>query len=153
MDNAQTSAVNTAISFLPSSEESSKFRYSDEELNEFRKIVQRKLQGAEAYAASLKESLSGMFGEKLDTSRSFKPYEDPQSVYQKEETEKALSEQEALILKLRAASVRIENKTYGICRETGQLIPKERLRAVPHATLSIQGKKEEKKLPQKGSRR
>lgn len=154
MENNTLSAVNTVISFSSNfPQESPKIRYSDTELNEFKKVILKKLEGAEIYYQALKESLQGTFGESLDTSPIFKPYQDASSVYEKEQLGKTFSEQEILILKLNAALVRIEQKNYGICRETGQLIPKERLRAVPHATLSIQGKKEEKKTPKWSNRR
>ena len=80
-----------------------------------------------------------------DTSPTYKVLEEGASTLSKEETTRLASRQLKFIQNLQAALVRIENKTYGICRETGKLIPKERLRAVPHATLSIEAKQQGKK--------
>ncbi len=80
-----------------------------------------------------------------DTSPTFKVMEEGASTLGKEETGQLAQRQMKFIQHLQAALVRIENKTYGICRETGKLIPKERLRAVPHATLSIEAKEGSKK--------
>lgn len=137
------------------SKESEKIRYSDSELNEFKKIIIEKREGAKAYADALRDSLKGTFSESLDTHQTFKPYQDAPAVVGKEQTEKDLAGQELLILKLNAALVRIEQKNYGICRETGKLIPKARLVAVPHATLSIEGKEIQERVlsKQNGSRR
>ena len=79
-----------------------------------------------------------------DTSPTFKPFEEGSETMSKEANAQLAARQEKFIRDLRNALVRIENKTYGVCRETGKLIPKERLRAVPHATLSIEAKQGKK---------
>jgi len=81
----------------------------------------------------------------MDTSPTFKVLEEGAATLSKEESGRLAQRQMKFIQHLQAALVRIENKTYGICRETGKLIPKERLRAVPHATLSIEAKNDNKK--------
>ena len=120
---------------------SEKTRYSDQELEEFRAIILDKLTKAEHDYALLKLSLTNMDGnDTTDTSPTFKVLEEGASTLSKEEAGRLAQRQMKFIQHLQAALVRIENKTYGICRETGKLIPKERLRAVPHATLSIEAK-------------
>ncbi|HON18318.1 MAG TPA: TraR/DksA C4-type zinc finger protein [Salinivirgaceae bacterium] len=123
-----------------------KTRYSDEELAEFKKIILEKLEIAKRDYEELKASLSHLDGnDTQDTSPTFKSMEDGTSMLSREETSKLAQRQLQFIQNLQAALVRIENKTYGICRETGKLIPKERLMAVPHATLSIEAKNAQKK--------
>ncbi|GAT61966.1 TraR/DksA family transcriptional regulator [Paludibacter jiangxiensis] len=118
-----------------------KTRYSDAELEEFRAIIMEKLGKAEHDYELLKLSLTNMDGnDTTDTSPTFKVLEEGASTLSKEEAGRLAQRQMKFIQHLQAALVRIENKTYGICRETGKLIPKERLRAVPHATLSIEAK-------------
>jgi DnaK suppressor protein len=118
-----------------------KTRYSDAELEEFRAIIMDKLGKAEHDYELLKLSLTNMDGnDTTDTSPTFKVLEEGASTLSKEEAGRLAQRQMKFIQHLQAALVRIENKTYGICRETGKLIPKERLRAVPHATLSIEAK-------------
>ncbi|MBP1640123.1 MAG: putative DnaK suppressor protein [Bacteroidetes bacterium] len=118
-----------------------KTRYSDVELEEFRAIIMDKLEKAEHDYELLKLSLTNMDGnDTTDTSPTFKVFEEGASTLSKEEAGRLAQRQMKFIQHLQAALVRIENKTYGICRETGKLIPKERLRAVPHATLSIEAK-------------
>lgn len=118
-----------------------KTRYSDAELEEFRAIIMDKLEKAEHDYELLKLSLTNMDGnDTTDTSPTFKVLEEGASTLSKEEAGRLAQRQMKFIQHLQAALVRIENKTYGICRETGILIPKERLRAVPHATLSIEAK-------------
>jgi DnaK suppressor protein len=118
-----------------------KTRYSDAELEEFRAIIMEKLGKAEHDYELLKLSLTNMDGNDIsDTSPTFKVLEEGASTLSKEEAGRLAQRQMKFIQHLQAALVRIENKTYGICRETGKLIPKERLRAVPHATLSIEAK-------------
>ena len=118
-----------------------KTRYSDAELEEFRAIIMDKLGKAEHDYELLKLSLTNMGGnDTTDTSPTFKVLEEGASTLSKEEAGRLAQRQMKFIQHLQAALVRIENKTYGICRETGKLIPKERLRAVPHATLSIEAK-------------
>ncbi len=120
---------------------SEKTRYSDPELEEFRAIILDKLAKAEHDFELLKLSLTNMDGnDTTDTSPTFKVLEEGASTLSKEEAGRLAQRQMKFIQHLQAALVRIENKTYGICRETGKLIPKERLRAVPHATLSIEAK-------------
>lgn len=123
-----------------------KTRYSDEELEEFKAIILEKLEKATRDYDQLKKSLQSLDGNDIqDTSPTFKMIDEGASILTKEESGKLAERQEKFIQHLKDALVRIENKTYGICRETGKLISKERLRAVPHATLSIDAKKEEKK--------
>jgi len=118
-----------------------KNRYSDEELEEFKQIILEKLENArrdlkmltEAFANSNEHDIS-------DTSPTFKVLEEGYQVNSKEENSKLAARQDKFITALENALVRIENKTYGICRVTGKLISKERLRIVPHATLSIEAK-------------
>ena len=119
-----------------------KTRYSDAELEEFRAIIMEKLELAQRDYELLKASLTGADGNDTDdTSPTYKVLEEGANTLSKEETTRQLK----FIQGLQAALVRIENKTYGICRETGKLIPAERLRAVPHATLSIEAKNNGKK--------
>lgn len=122
-----------------------KNRYSDEELQEFKQIILEKLEKAQRDYDTLKNTLSHTDGnDTLDTSPSFKVLEEGAMVLSREETGKLAQRQQKFIQHLKAALVRIENKTYGVCRETGKLIQKERLRAVPHATLSIEAKNNQK---------
>lgn len=122
-----------------------KTRYSDEELQEFKELILNKLEKARKDYDILKASLSGSDGNDIaDTSPTFKVLEEGASVLSKEEAGRLAQRQAKFIAHLEAALVRIENKTYGICRATGKLIPKERLMAVPHATLSIEAKESEK---------
>ena len=120
-----------------------KTRYSDAELEEFRAIIMEKLELAQRDYDRLKSSIMNKDGN--DTSPTYKVLEEGANTLSKEETTRLAARQLKFIQGLQAALVRIENKTYGICRETGKLIPKERLRAVPHATLSIEAKNEGKK--------
>ncbi len=126
-------------------ENTDKKRYSDEELQEFKQLILEKLEKAENEYEILKNTLAhNDSNDVLDTSPTFKVLEEGANVLSREETGKLAQRQEKFIQHLKAALVRIENKTYGICRETGKLIQKERLRAVPHATLSIDAKKNQK---------
>ncbi len=123
-----------------------KTRYTDAELEEFRQIINEKLEKAQKDYDLLRKSLSNLDGNDVaDTSPTFKVLEEGASTLSKEEAGRLAQRQMKFIQHLQAALVRIENKTYGICRETGKLIPKERLRAVPHATLSIEAKANGKK--------
>ena len=116
-------------------------RYSDKELAEFKELILDKLKEAEADYDLLKNTLSNRDNHGTDdTSPTFKLLEDGSSVMSKEETAQLASRQEKYIISLRNALIRIENKSYGVCRVTGKLIPKERLRSVPHATLGIDAK-------------
>src|SRR5512136_2648396 len=120
---------------------SEKTRYSDEELEEFRVIILDKLEKAKRDFDLLKSAITqSESNDTQDTSPTFKVLEEGAATLSKEEAGKLAQRQQKFIQHLQAALVRIENKTYGICRESGKLIPKERLRAVPHATLSIDAK-------------
>jgi DnaK suppressor protein len=116
-------------------------RYSDKELLEFKELILEKLKEAQMDFDLLKQTLSNADNHGTDdTSPSFKLLEDGSDVLSKEETAQLAIRQEKYIVNLKNALMRIENKTYGICRVTGKLIPKERLRSVPHATLGIDAK-------------
>ncbi len=116
-------------------------RYSDKELAEFKKLILEKLKEAQTDYDLLKQTLSNEDNHGTDdTSPSFKLLEDGSDVMSKEETAQLAIRQEKYIVNLKNALIRIENKAYGICRVTGKLIPKERLRSVPHATLGIEAK-------------
>lgn len=116
-------------------------KYSDKELVEFKEIILGKLEEAQRDYELLKSTLSHKDDHGTDdTSPTFKLLEDGSDVMSKEETAQLASRQEKYIQSLQNALIRIENKSYGICRITGKLIPKERLRSVPHATTSIEGK-------------
>jgi len=130
-------------------EENTKLRYSDEDLAEFKQIILEKLEAAKAEYNTLRQVVTHMGSNDIeDTSPSFKTIEDDgASQLSKEEASQLAQRQYKFIQNLEAALVRIENKTYGICRESGQLIPKERLRLVPHATLTVEAKE---KLSKKG---
>jgi RNA polymerase-binding transcription factor DksA len=118
-----------------------KTRYSDAELAEFKEIILEKLATAQKDYEALKASLTNMDGnDTSDTSPTFKVLEEGAATMSKEEAGRLAQRQMKFIQHLQAALVRVENKTYGVCRETGQLIPKERLRAVPHATLTVDAK-------------
>ncbi|HPT14377.1 MAG TPA: TraR/DksA family transcriptional regulator [Bacteroidales bacterium] len=122
-------------------EEKAKTRYSDEELEEFRQIILEKLEKARRDLQLLTEAYTNSNdNDTMDTSPTFKVLEEGYQVMSKEENSRLASRQEKFIQNLENALVRIENKTYGICRATGKLISKERLRSVPHATLSIEAK-------------
>ncbi|MDE7411533.1 MAG: TraR/DksA C4-type zinc finger protein [Paramuribaculum sp.] len=117
---------------------SEKTRYSDEELQEFKELILAKLEKAQRDYDLLKADVTNTEGNDVaDTSPTFKVLEEGTTTLNKEESGRLAERQLKFIRHLQAALIRIENKTYGICRETGKLIPKERLRAVPHATLSI----------------
>jgi len=118
-----------------------KNRYSDQELAEFKELISQKLEKARKDYEILKSSIThSESNDTEDTSPTFKVLEEGASTLSKEESGKLALRQQKFIQHLEAALVRIENKSYGICRETGKLIPKERLLAVPHATLSIEAK-------------
>ena len=117
-----------------------KERYSDEELAEFKELVLSKLEVANREYSELRATMRNGDNSDRDTAPIFKNMEDGAETLNREELGLQASRLEKFIKGLQGALVRIENKTYGICRETGKLIPKERLRAVPHATLSIEAK-------------
>ena len=123
-----------------------KTRYTDEELEEFKQIILAKLEQARKDYEQLRAGVSNSEGNDVsDTSPTFKVLEEGAATLSKEESGRLAQRLMKFIQNLQAALIRIENKTYGVCRETGKLIPKERLRAVPHATLSIEAKMNEKK--------
>ncbi len=112
-----------------------KTRYSDEELQEFKKLILEKIEVAKTSYDQLMQRIQ------TDESRnSFNMLEEGAATMEQEEASQRAARQLDFIKKLQAALVRIENKTYGVCRVTGKLIPKGRLLAVPHATLSVEGK-------------
>lgn len=118
-----------------------KTKYSDAELEEFRTIINEKLEKAKKDYEALKATIMNADGNDVtDTSPTFKVLEEGAATLSKEEAGRLAQRQMKFIQSLQAALIRIENGTYGVCRETGKLIPKERLRAVPHATLSIEAK-------------
>ena len=116
-------------------------RYSDEELEEFRALILDKLAVAKKDYETLMDQLTNRKGNGVDdTTPTFHALEEGAATQFKEATMNMAARTQKFIKGLEAALIRIDNKTYGICRETGRLIPKERLRAVPHATLSIEAK-------------
>lgn len=122
-------------------ENTEKTRYGDAELQEFKEIILEKLKVAKEELSSLAKSLSNPNSNGTDdTAGTFKTLEDGSATLEKEQINQLAARQKKFIDNLEAALVRIENKTYGICRETGKLIQKERLRAVPHTTLSMEAK-------------
>ena len=123
-----------------------KTRYTDEELEEFRSIINEKLDLAKRDYDQMMRVLMNQDGNDVDdTSPTYKVLEEGSATQSKEEIITMAARQQKFIQGLKAALVRIENKTYGIDRLTGKLIPKERLRAVPHATLSVESKMMEHK--------
>jgi len=122
-----------------------KTRYTDEELLEFKEIILMKIDKAKKDYDLLKHTITHEeSNDTQDTSPTFKVLEEGAATLSKEEAGKLAQRQLKFIQHLQAALIRIENKTYGICRETGKLISKERLRAVPHATLSIEAKQRQR---------
>lgn len=122
-------------------ESTEKTRYSDAELQEFKELILDKLSAAKAELLILTNTLSNPNGNGTDdTAGTFKVLEDGSATLEKENINQLAARQKKFIDNLENALIRIENKTYGICRETGKLIQKERLRAVPHATLSMEAK-------------
>ena len=123
-----------------------KTRYSDEELEEFRGIINEKLKLARRdYNQMMKTLMNAEVNDVDDTSPTYNVLEEGIATQTKEELIQQASRLQKFIQGLEAAIVRIENKTYGVDRITGELIPKERLRAVPHATLSVASKNARKK--------
>ncbi|MDO5509893.1 MAG: TraR/DksA C4-type zinc finger protein [Weeksellaceae bacterium] len=116
-------------------------RYSDAELLEFREIIEDKIAKAERDLELIRESfINDKNNGTDDTSPTFKAFEEGSETMSKEQNAQLAGRQEKFLRDLRNALIRIENKTYGICRVTGKLINKERLKLVPHATLSIEAK-------------
>jgi RNA polymerase-binding transcription factor DksA len=122
-------------------ETTEKTRYSEADLAEFKGLLLDKLRSAKEELNALATSLSSPNANGTDdTAGTYKTLEDGSATLEKEQINQLAARQKKFIEQLEAALVRIENKTYGICRETGKLIPKERLRAVPHTTLSMEAK-------------
>lgn len=138
-DHVNTSGFSTATKSV---------RYSDEELKDFQQIILTKLNEATIDFALLKETLSGENDHGTDdTSPTFKLLEDASDISSKEETALHAMRLQKFIEQLQNALVRIENKTYGVCSVSGKLIPKERLKSVPHTTKSVDAKIESSKTP------
>lgn len=118
-----------------------KIRYSDKELQEFKELILAKLEKSKKDFELLKNMVVRSNENDIeDTAGTFKSLEENSEATSKEDLARLADRQMKFISNLEGALMRIENKTYGICRETGKLIPKERLRAVPHATLSMEAK-------------
>lgn len=118
-----------------------KTHYTDEELQEFKELILAKLEKAQKEYERLRETVNNGDGnDTSDTAHTFKALEEGADTLEKEHAARMAERQRQFISHLQSALVRIENKTYGICRVTGKLIPKERLMAVPHATLSVEAK-------------
>lgn len=124
-------------------QEAGKTRYSDEELEEFRVLIQKKLDKANQQLAFYTEQLSDM-ADSADAK--IKGLDDGIGTAENERLSNMAARQRKHIQHLENALIRIQNKVYGVCRVTGQLISKERLKAVPHATLSIEAKQNRKKV-------
>ena len=121
-------------------------RYSDADLKEFKELIQSKIEKAEKDLALIRESfINDQNNGTDDTSPTFKAFEEGAETLSKEQNAILAGRQEKFVRDLKNALIRIENKTYGICRVTGNLIGKDRLRAVPHATLSIEAKNKQRK--------
>jgi len=121
--------------------ESLQVRYSDTELAEFKEIILKKIEKAQADLELIKSAyMNDLNNGTDDTSPTFKAFEEGSETLSKEANSQLAIRQEKFIRDLRNALVRIENKTYGICRVTGKLIEKERLKLVPHATMSMEAK-------------
>ena len=124
---------------------SEKTHYTDEELEEFKAIILEKMALAKREYDQIMDELTHRSRHgRDDTMPTYKVLEEGSSTQTKEELTNMAARQQKFIQGLQAALMRIENKTYGICRVTGKLIPKERLRAVPHATLTIEAKMAQK---------
>ncbi len=123
----------------------SKERYSDKDLNEFKKLIQEKIEKAQHDLELIKSAYMNDHNNGTDdTSPTFKAFDEGSAVMSKESNSQLAIRQEKFIRDLKNALIRIENKTYGICRVTGKLINKKRLELVPHATLSIEAKNMQK---------
>lgn len=122
-----------------------KTRYTEEELQEFKELILQKLAKAQDEFEHLRETIMNDGNDATDTARTFNALEEGANTLEKETAARMAERQRKFIQNLQAALVRIENGTYGICRITGKLIPKERLRAVPHATTTIDAKLAEHK--------
>jgi RNA polymerase-binding transcription factor DksA len=121
-----------------------KAKYSDEDLQEFKGIIEKKIERAESDLALLQSAYKNDANNGTDdTLSSFKSFDEGSDVMSKEANVQLAIRQEKFLRDLKNALMRIENKTYGICRVTGKLIQKERLKLVPHATLSIEAKRKQ----------
>ena len=119
-------------------------RFSDAELKEFEDLINKKLEQARSDYDQLQRSLSYEDDNRTeDTAPTFKMMEDGSDTMSREETAQLAARQQKFIMNLENALLRIKNKTYGVCRVTGKLIAKERLRLVPHATMSIEAKNQQ----------
>lgn len=119
-----------------------KVKYSEQDLQEFKEIINKKIERAKADLALLEAAYKNDAGNGTDdTSSNFKSFDEGSEVMAKEANVQLAIRQEKFIRDLKNALLRIENKTYGVCRVTGKLIQKERLKLVPHATLSIEAKR------------
>ena len=119
-------------------------RYSDSDLAEFEALIMEKLKLAKENLDELQKALSHQDDNSTDdTAPTFKMMEDGSETMSREETAQLAARQQKFIMNLETALLRIKNKTYGVCRVTGKLIPKERLRLVPHATMSIEAKNQQ----------
>lgn len=121
-------------------EQETKTKYSDAELNEFRDLIQVKINMAREELQDLAGTLSASNSNGDDAAIAGKTLEDGSATFEKEQINQLAARQKKFIEQLEAAMMRIDNKTYGICRSTGKLIPKERLRAVPHTTQTMEAK-------------
>ena len=123
----------------------SKERYSDKDLSEFKGLIQDKIEKAQHDLELIKSAYMNDHNNGTDdTSPTFKAFDEGSAVMSKESNSQLAIRQEKFIRDLKNALIRIENKTYGICRVTGKLINKKRLELVPHATLSIEAKNMQK---------
>lgn len=129
---------------IDGTDDSTRTRYSDDELVEFRDLINNKIESARNELKYLQESLLNDENGQDDNSAMYKALEEGSATLEKEHLSQMAARQRKFIDNLQQALVRIENKTYGICRETGKLIAKDRLRAVPHATLSMEAKLKQK---------
>src|ERR1700744_2298260 len=120
--------------------ENIKSRYSDSELADFKNLIENKIRMARAELLELTATLSSVNTNGDDAAIAGKTLEDGSATYEKEQTNQLAARQKKFIEQLEAALIRIQNKTYGICRGTGKLIPAERLRAVPNTTMSMEAK-------------
>lgn len=125
--------------------ENNSIRYSDADLQEFKRIIEQKLEQAQKDLKLLKDSFQNGSNNGIDdTAPTFKAFEEGSETMSKEANMMLANRQEKFIRDLKNALIRIQNKTYGICRVTGKLIDKERLKLVPHATMSIEAKNMQK---------
>ncbi|MCR4828691.1 MAG: TraR/DksA family transcriptional regulator [Bacteroidales bacterium] len=126
-------------------QEQEKTYYTAEELQEFKELILKKIDEAKRNLELLQAAVANDGNDVTDTSPTYKNMEDGRSVLSKEENAKLAMRQQKFIKDLENALIRIENRTYGICRVTGKLIPRERLLIVPHATTTVEGKEIESK--------